>query len=78
MVEVILLALIDNLRSNENKVFMINNKKLRMPEDEEIRWWKRAHSWTAVAKKGLPLAYLLLMLAIVMPGFINTLVRAEK
>ena len=78
MVEVILIALIDNLRSNENKVFMVNNKKLRIPEDQGTRWWERAQVWTAVAKKGLPLAYLLVMLAIVMPGFINTVVGAEK
>ena len=76
MVEVILIAVIDNLRSNENKVFMINNKKLRMPEDQEIRWWKRAQFWTTVAKKGMPLAYLMLLLVIVLPGFINTLVGA--
>ena len=65
MVEIILLAIIDNLRSNENKV------KAMFPEEEGIKWWERASFWIAIAKMGLPLGYMMVSLTIVMPGLIN-------
>ena len=68
MVVIILLAIIDNLRSNENMV------KSMIPEDEYLKWWEKASFWILIAKKGLPLAYMLLSLTVVMPGLINILV----
>ena len=68
MVEVVLLAVIDNLRNNENKV------KRMVPEEEETKLWERASFWIVVAKMGLPLAYMLVTLAIVMPGLINIVI----
>ena len=68
MVVIILLAIIDNLRGNENLV------KTMIPEDEYLKWWDRASFWITIAKKGLPLAYMLLSLTVIMPGLINIVV----
>ena len=68
MVVIILLAIIDNLRGNENLV------KTMIPEDEYLKWWDRASFWIAIAKKGLPMAYMLLSLTVIMPGLINIVV----
>ena len=68
MVVIILLAIIDNLRGNENLV------KTMIPEDEYLKWWDRASFWIMIAKKGLPLAYMLLSLTVIMPGLINIVV----
>ena len=77
MFEVILLAIIDNLKGNDNKVFKINNKMLSIPETKERRWWERASVWMAIAKVGLPVAYVLFALAIVVPGIINIMVEGS-
>ena len=68
MVVIILLAIIDNLRGNENLV------KTMIPEDEYLKWWDRASFWIAIVKKGLPLAYMLLSLTVITPGLINIVV----
>ena len=78
MLEVILHAVIDDLRSNENKVFKINNKVFKIPEKKEKRWWERASVWIAFAKVGLPVAYMLVALAIVVPGIINIVVEGSQ
>ena len=70
MVVIILLAIIDNLRSNENKVKTMIPKTM-IPVEEGIKWWERASFWISIAKIGLPLAYMLVSLTIVMPGLIN-------
>ena len=68
MVVIILLAIIDNLRSNDNLV------KTMIPKDEYLKWWDRASFWIAIAKKGLPLAYMLLSITVITPGLINRMV----
>ena len=78
MLEVILHAIIDDLRCNENKVFKINNKVYPIPEEKERRWWERASVWIAFAKIGLPMAYMLVALAIVVPGIINIVVEGSQ
>ena len=91
MLEVILHTIIDDLRGNENKVFKINNKvfprttfhipkrhKYKIPEAKERRWWGRASVWIAFAKVGLPVAYMLVALAIVVPGIINIVVEGTQ
>ena len=77
MLEVILHTIIDDLRGNENKVFKINNKVFNIPEAKEMRWWGRVSTWMAFAKVGLPVAYILVALAIVVPGIINIAVEGS-
>ena len=77
MFEVILLAIIDNLRGNDNKVFKINNKILNIPEAKDKRWWERASVWIAVARVALPVAYVLVALAIIVPGIINIMIEGS-
>ena len=57
MIEVILLAIIDSLRGNENEVRPIQNEK-------EMRRVETASIWRAIAKIGLPIAYMLVTLAV--------------
>ena len=78
MLEVILHTIIDDLRGNENKVFKINNKACKMPEAKEKRWWERASIWITLARVGLPVVYMLVALAIVVPGIINIVVEGSQ
>ena len=78
MLEVILHTIIEDLRCNENKVFKINNKVLQIPEEKKRRWWERASVWITLAKVGLPIAYMLVALAIVVPGVINVVVEGSQ
>ena len=66
MIEVILHAIIDDLRGRENQVFKIS-------EELDMRWWKRMTVWITIAKIGLPIAYMMASLAIVVPGVINVM-----
>ena len=66
MIEVILHAIIDDLRGRENQVFKIS-------EEIDMRWWKRMTVWITIAKIGLPIAYMMASLAIVVPGVINVM-----
>ena len=66
MIEVILHAIIDDLRGKENQVFKIT-------EEEDMRWWKRMPVWVKIAKIGLPVAYMMATLTIVVPGVINVM-----
>ena len=77
MLEIILHTVIDDLRGNESKVFKINNKILSIPETKKKRWWERISVWITVAKLVLPMAYMLVALAIVMVGVINILVEGS-
>ena len=61
MVEVILHAIIDDLRGRENQ------------EQVVMKSWKSIHVWITIAKIGLPVAYMMATLAIVMPGAINVM-----
>ena len=70
MIEVVLHAIIDDFRGNENKVFQIT-------EEEEMRWWRRASFWITFSKIGLPVAYMMATLALVVPGVINVVVEGS-
>ena len=71
MAEVILHAIIDNLREEENKVF-------KMADIDERRWWCRASVWIIVARVGLPVTYLLVAIAIIIPGITNIIVQGSS
>ena len=66
MIEVILHAIIDDLRGRENQVFKIS-------EEIDMGWWKSMTVWITIAKIGLPIAYMMASLAIVVPGVINVM-----
>ena len=70
MLEVILHAIIDDLRGDGSKEFLIS-------EAEDIKFWKQASFWIKVAKIGMPVAYMLASLAIVVPGVINKIVNGS-
>ena len=61
MIEVILHAIIDDLRGRENQ------------EEVVMKSWKSIHGWITIAKIGLPVAYMMATLAIVVPGVINVM-----
>ena len=64
MVEVLLHAIIDYTRGNDVKMFA-------MAKMEELKFWNKSTFWVAVARVGVPVAYLLITLAIVIPGMFN-------
>ena len=66
MIQVLLHAIIDELRGDDSKVF-------KMTEEKEKKWWKNTSVWITLARVGLPVAYVLVALAIVMPGILNIL-----
>ena len=66
MLQVLLHTIIDDLRTDDNKVF-------KMGEETEERWWKKSSSWIIIARVGLPVTYVLVALAIVVPGILNIL-----
>ena len=68
MVELLLHAIIDNTRGNDGRVQVF---ELEEENTEEMRFWKKSSFWVAVARVGLPIAYLLITLAIVLPGIFN-------
>ena len=71
MIQVLLHAIIDDLRGDENKVFKMENVN-------EKKWWKRSSVWITIARVGLPLTYMLGALAIVVPGIINMMVEGSR
>ena len=70
MTQVLLHAIIDDLRANDNKVF-------RVKEAKEKRWWEKTSVWIKIARVGLPVAYMMVALAIVVPGIINIIVQGS-
>ena len=66
MIQVLLHVIIDELRGDDNRVF-------KMTEVKEKRWWQKTSLWITFARVGLPVAYILVALAIVMPGILNIL-----
>ena len=64
MVEVLLHAIIDHTRGNDGRVFEAANM-------EEMRFWDKSAFWVAIARVGVPISYLLITSAIVVPGIIN-------
>ena len=65
MAQVLLLAIIDSARDGDDKVFRIDTKLIR------IKWKIGGKAWVKVARIGLPIAFLILALLIVVPGIVN-------
>ena len=70
MTQVLLHAIIDDLRGEENKVY-------RMGPEGEKKWWKKASAWITIARVGLPVTYVLVALAIIVPGIYNILAETN-
>ena len=70
MIQVLLHAIIDDLRDDDNKVY-------KMGQETEKRWYKKATSWITFARVGLPVAYVVVALAIVVPGILNILAETN-
>ena len=70
MTQVLLHAIIDDLRGDDNKVF-------KMGEETEKKWWKKSSSWITIARVGLPVTYVMVALAIVVPGILNILAETK-
>ena len=71
ILEVLLHTIIDDLRNGEDKVeFMTAKYK------GDKKWWKRTSIWVKVARVGLPITYLLIALAILVPGILNLIIEA--
>ena len=69
MTQVLLHAIIDDLRE-DNKVF-------KMGQETAKKWYKKASSWTTIARVGLPVTYAVVALAIVVPGILNKLAETN-
>ena len=70
VLQVLLLAIIDNVRKDNNKVIIIGNQSV---EVKKKKWTIGATTWIVVARVGLPLACLSSALAIVVPGIVNSM-----
>ena len=71
MTQVLLHAIIDDLRENDNKVY-------KMQEEPEKKWFKKASSWITIARLGLPVTYVLVALVIIVPGILNILAETSN
>ena len=58
MLQVILHAIVDYLREEDFT--------------QEGKWWRKAAFWSNLARLGMPVAYVMTGLVIVLPGFIRS------
>ena len=72
MTQVLLHAIIDDLREDDNKLYY------RRGQATEKKWYNMASSWTTIARVGLPLTYVVVALAIVVPGILNILTETKE
>ena len=66
-IEMLLHAIIAGLLRNDDKVFVIPNK-MRVTKR---RPWMTTSFWIKISRVGLPIAYIVVALAIVLPGVVN-------
>ena len=70
VMQVLLLAIIDSMRREEDKVIRIGNQWIRI---KHKKWKIGEKGWVRMARVGMPIAFLMSGLAIVAPGIVNTL-----
>ena len=68
--QVLLLAIIDSMRREEDKVIRIGNQWIRI---KHKKWKIGEKGWVRMARVGMPIAFLMNGLTIVAPGIVNTL-----
>ena len=64
-------AIIDDLRG-------INDKVLRFDQMTGEKWWNKAPVWVMIARVGLPVVYMVVALAIIMPGIFNKMAEVSN
>ena len=73
ILEVLLHTIIDDLRHGDNKITFMGVK-----DRGDEKWWKSTSLWIKVARVGLPITYLLIALAIFVPGILNLIVESKN
>ena len=68
VLQVLLLAIIDSARKDENGVVMFGKQWVKI---KRKKWMIGAKGWTRVAKVGMPVAFLLIALAILAVGMLS-------
>ena len=71
MTQVLLHAITDDLREDENKVY-------NMEQKIEKKWYKKVSSWVTMARVGLPITYVVVALVIVVPGILNIMAETNN
>ena len=71
ILEVLLHTIIDELRHGEDKI------KYMMSNGAEGKWWKKKSHWITFARVGLPITYLVIAMAIFIPGIVNLVISAS-
>ena len=71
MLEVLLHAIVDELRSDKVQFFKTNTIK-------EKRWWKKASMWIRLARLWLPLTYFIIAMALILSGILNVIVGNQN
>ena len=66
-IEMLLHAIIAGLVRYDDKVFTVSNR-MRVPKR---RPWMTTSFWVKISRVGLPIAYVVVALAIVLPGVVN-------
>ena len=66
-IEMLLHAIIAGLVNNDDEVFQVSNK-MRVPKR---RHWMTTSFWVKISRVGLPITYVVVALAIVLPGVVN-------
>ena len=64
-------TIIDDLRNGEDKVEFMTAK-----DKEDQKWWKKMSLWIKFARVGMPVTYLVIALAILVPGILNLMIEA--
>ena len=71
ILEVLLHTIIDDMRSGDDKVGYMT-----ATDNGETKWWKKTSLWIKFARIGLPITYLVITLAILVPGILNLIIEA--
>ena len=64
-------TIIDDLRNGEDKV-----EYMKAKDKGEKEWRKKASLWIKFARVGMPVMYLVIALAILVPGILNLMIEA--
>ena len=71
ILEVLLHTIIDDLRHGDDKVTFMTAK-----DRGDKKWWRQTSLWIKFARIGMPITYLVIALAIFVPGILNLIIEA--
>ena len=66
MLEVLLHAIIDEVRSDKVQFFTTDTMK-------KEQWWRKASMWVKLARVWLPLAYFVIAASLIVSGIVNVI-----